>query len=165
MSRRLILTRHAKSGWDDPALDDHDRPLNARGRQAAPAVGAWLRRRGYLPQAALLSTARRVAETWEGLGFGPEVEVTRQAALYLCDPGTMLAHLAGQRAGTVILIAHNPGIGSLAHRLTRDPPARDEFRRFPTCATLVLDFDAADWASVVPRSGHAADFTVPRDLA
>ena len=28
--KRLILTRHAKSSWDDPALEDHDRPLNAR---------------------------------------------------------------------------------------------------------------------------------------
>ena len=33
--RRLILTRHAKSAWDDPLLDDHDRPLNRRGMRAA----------------------------------------------------------------------------------------------------------------------------------
>ncbi|MGR3409824.1 MAG: SixA phosphatase family protein, partial [Paracoccus sp. (in: a-proteobacteria)] len=33
--RRLILTRHAKSAWDDPTLDDHDRPLNDRGRRSA----------------------------------------------------------------------------------------------------------------------------------
>jgi phosphohistidine phosphatase len=28
MTRTLILIRHAKSDWDDPGLDDHDRPLN-----------------------------------------------------------------------------------------------------------------------------------------
>jgi phosphohistidine phosphatase len=63
MTLRLILSRHAKSGWDDPDLSDHDRPLNARGRGDAPKVGAWLRAKGYLPDAALVSSARRTQET------------------------------------------------------------------------------------------------------
>ena len=40
--KRLILMRHAKSDWNHPGLADHDRPLNKRGRKAAPAMGAWL---------------------------------------------------------------------------------------------------------------------------
>ncbi|MEY8838757.1 histidine phosphatase family protein, partial [Cribrihabitans sp. XS_ASV171] len=36
MSLTLILTRHAKSDWDDPGLPDFDRPLNKRGRKSAP---------------------------------------------------------------------------------------------------------------------------------
>ena len=47
--RRLILTRHAKSSWDDPGMDDHDRPLNSRGLRDAPAMGQWLRDKGHLP--------------------------------------------------------------------------------------------------------------------
>jgi phosphohistidine phosphatase len=41
MTRTLILIRHAKSDWDDPALDDHDRPLNAvvSGARRASAHG------------------------------------------------------------------------------------------------------------------------------
>ena len=41
---RLILMRHAKSSWDDPRIDDFDRPLNARGRASATALGEWLAR-------------------------------------------------------------------------------------------------------------------------
>ena len=37
MTRTLILIRHAKSDWDDPALDDHDRPLK-RARTAQRAA-------------------------------------------------------------------------------------------------------------------------------
>ena len=44
--KRLILTRHAKSSWDDPAMPDHDRPLNDRGRAAAVQLGVWLASRG-----------------------------------------------------------------------------------------------------------------------
>jgi len=28
--KQLLLLRHAKSSWDDPALDDFDRPLAER---------------------------------------------------------------------------------------------------------------------------------------
>ena len=30
---KLLLWRHAKSDWDTPELDDHERPLNKRGRR------------------------------------------------------------------------------------------------------------------------------------
>ena len=50
MTLRLILTRHAKSSWDDPLMSDHDRPLNERGKAAAADLGNWLASRGYVPE-------------------------------------------------------------------------------------------------------------------
>ena len=57
--RRLILMRHAKSSWKQPGLTDHDRPLNGRGRQDAPAMADALVARGWLPDAVVSSTAAR----------------------------------------------------------------------------------------------------------
>ena len=62
--RRLILTRHAKSAWDDPRLEDFDRPLNRRGLRAALELGEWLHSRGYEPDQVLCSSAQRTRETW-----------------------------------------------------------------------------------------------------
>ena len=59
MTRTLILTRHAKSSWDDPFLNDHDRPLNKRGRKSAPVIAGWLRENGWLPDEVLSSTSAR----------------------------------------------------------------------------------------------------------
>ena len=42
--KTLHLLRHAKSSWKDPGLDDHDRPLSKRGRQAAKIMAKYLRR-------------------------------------------------------------------------------------------------------------------------
>ena len=42
--KSLHLLRHAKSSWKDPGLNDHDRPLNRRGRQMAKMMAAYLRR-------------------------------------------------------------------------------------------------------------------------
>ena len=59
MALSLILVRHAKSSWDTPALSDHDRPLNKRGRASARAIGDWLRKENLLPDQILTSTAQR----------------------------------------------------------------------------------------------------------
>jgi phosphohistidine phosphatase len=166
MTLRLILTRHAKSGWDDPSLSDHERPLNARGRGDAPRVGAWLRHKGYLPDAALVSSARRAQETWERLApeLGRAVPMTTLPALYHAEPGVILASLRSQTMPTIMLIGHNPGIGECAHRLLDEPADHPRFIDYPTCSTLVAEFQADSWAAIDWWSGRAVDFIVPRDL-
>ena len=164
MTRRLILTRHAKSDWHTD-LADHDRPLNARGHRSAAAIGRWLAERGHVPDVACLSTAQRVVETWDGIAprLGRDVDVVWDRALYHSSPDTMLDTLSQQSANTVMLIAHNPGMGSLAPLLAEEPPQSHAFDRFPTCATLVMDFDRDDWR-IEPLTGRVVDFVVPRDL-
>ena len=39
--RRLLLLRHGKAAWPD-GIDDSDRPLARRGRDAARRMGAYL---------------------------------------------------------------------------------------------------------------------------
>ncbi len=166
MSLTLILIRHAKSDWDDPALDDHDRPLNTRGRTSAPRIGAWLRRNGYLPASVVCSTAKRTRETWDGVATQlrdpPEPVYTR--GLYLAAPADMLNAIRDSGTHGLAVIGHNPGIGSLAWSLCRTPPEHPKFGLFPTGATLVLSFDADHWAEVSPGRGEVVDFAIPREL-
>ncbi|MGY6704085.1 SixA phosphatase family protein [Roseinatronobacter sp.] len=166
MTLRLILTRHAKSDWDNPLDSDHLRPLNPRGQRAAPAIGRWLVHNGYVPQQALVSDATRTRQTWEGLGgqFPAAVPAQFEAALYHAGPDVMLRVLRTAQAQTVIMIGHNPGIAAFAQMLLRVPPTHPEFGRYPTCSTLVAEFDAGDWADVRYGSGQAVAFIVPRDL-
>ncbi|MGP1356931.1 SixA phosphatase family protein [Roseicyclus sp.] len=166
MTLRLVLIRHAKSDWDDPAVDDHDRPLNARGRRSAPRIGAWLADRGFVPDAVLCSTALRTRETWAliapNLPRAPEPVFTR--GLYLAAPADMLNAIRDTDAPRLAVIGHNPGIGSLARSLCQTPPAHEKFGLYPTGATLVLDFEAPHWAEISPGTGRVADFAIPRDL-
>ncbi len=166
MTLRLILTRHAKSDWNDPLASDHARVLNPRGRRAAPLIGQWLAGNGHLPELALVSDAARTRETWELLSaeLPTPVPVRYLSALYAASPQTILRALATAEESAVMVIAHNPGIGALAAALAVRPPAHPGFLRYPTCATVVLEFDAAEWAQVRPRSGQVVDFVVPRDL-
>ena len=91
--KRLILTRHAKSSWDDPATPDHDRPLNERGKAAAAELGTWLASRGYVPAEVLCSDALRTRGTWSGLAPAlPDTPILHlKPALYHAGPDVMLA--------------------------------------------------------------------------
>jgi len=165
MTRHLILTRHAKSDWDDPTIDDHDRPLNARGIASAAAMGRWVAGQHHLPRQALLSTATRVMETWEEMRPalpGCKAETHRQ--LYQGTPETILSVLAGATAESVLVIGHNPGFAMLAETLVQCAPDHGRFHAFPTCATLILSFDIDDWAGVRPASGTVLAFGVPREV-
>jgi phosphohistidine phosphatase len=61
--KRLYLLRHAKSSWDDPALDDFARPLNKRGQRDAPFMGRRFREQSFAPDRIVSSPAERAYET------------------------------------------------------------------------------------------------------
>lgn len=166
MMKRLILTRHAKSSWDDPTTADHERPLNARGRGAAADLGSWLASRGDIPQEVLCSDAQRTRETWEGIApaFAEAPGVTLKPALYHAGPDVMLAVLRHATADTVMMIGHNPGIAEFAGRIVAQAPANAEFLRYPTGATLVVSFEIADWKDVDWHQGSVRDFIVPKEI-
>lgn len=166
MTLRLILTRHAKSDWDNPLDTDHSRPLSPRGVEAAPRIGRWLAGKGYLPGQALVSDAMRTRQTWDLIAA--ELPDAPEAAfdkfLYLAGPDVLLGRLKQASAPCVILIAHNPGIAEFAEALLQAPMAHPGFARFPTCATLVAEFDAPAWSDVAFGTGRGVDFIVPREL-
>ncbi len=167
MTLTLILTRHAKSDWDDPRLSDHQRPLNKRGRAAAPVIGRWIAGHAPAPDCALISTARRTRETWDGIAAAlpPVGDVRFLDALYHAGPEVMLKALQGATGACALMIGHNPGIAEFAARLLAAPPAHPDFTRYPTAATLVATFDAPNWAAVKFGTGTAAAFATPRTLA
>ncbi|WP_417248486.1 SixA phosphatase family protein [Celeribacter sp.] len=167
MSLRLILMRHAKSSWDDPLNSDYDRPLNSRGRDAANLMGGWLKSKGYLPDEVILSSAARTMETGERVlaaaGVSPVTKPMR--ALYHAPDFQILRTLAQATGETVLLIAHNPGIGDFASHFAAAPHSHPDFVRYPTAATTVFEVDAPMWKQVQFGKNKVADFAIPRDLA
>ena len=59
----MLLLRHAKSSWDDSRLDDHDRPLNERGRRDGPQMGLVVRQHRLTPDVIMASDAVRAGLT------------------------------------------------------------------------------------------------------
>lgn len=139
---QLILARHAKSDWADEGLDDHDRPLNDRGRRDAPIMARRVVRQGVRPEVLLSSTALRARQTAEAFGRAFEVDVVEQADLYLADPDHLLAAARAAGVDEVMVVAHDPGMSALVSRLAD----RDE--RMVTCAVAVFTWHEGTWDDV-----------------
>ena len=160
--KRLILMRHAKSSWDDPMLDDHERPLNGRGRVSARVLGEWLRAKKYLPDQILSSDSMRTRETFSRLNIVCDTRFL--SALYHAGPEEMLHVLRQATGDTVLMLGHNPGISWFAQNLVAVPPPHSRFYDYPTCATLVAEFNIGTWDEVGTGTGKAVDFIIPREL-
>ena len=169
--RRLMLLRHAKSDWSQPGARDHDRPLNARGRKAAPKVGAYMARHDLVPDLILASTATRVRETLDlvlgGLDAAPRI--VSEPRIYEAEPDTLMQVIraAPRAAERLLLVGHNPGLAELAALLVATGKAETRARlaaKFPTAALAVIDFTFDDWKKLREKSGRLERFIVPRLL-
>jgi phosphohistidine phosphatase len=161
--KRLVLLRHAKSSWDDVRLADHDRPLTARGRKAAGAIGQYLRDHRLAPELVLCSSACRTRQTLERLHLGDEVTVVVEDELYGAGADVLLERLRRIHApvNAAMLIGHNPGIQELAITLA-DNPAR--LGSFPTAALAELDVPFPTWDLLAPGGSKLRTFVTPREL-
>jgi phosphohistidine phosphatase len=173
--KAIYLLRHAKSDWGDAAIADHDRPLNERGRDAAPRMGAHMRAHRYKPDLVLCSTARRTVETF-GLikgDLGRDVTVEFEEGLYLAESRQLMRRLRSldDAVKAVMFIGHNPGIAQFANELCGSPKDAAEEKvhrqmrdKFSTCALAVIQSPAKVWRDVRAGGGTLKDFMRPKDL-
>ena len=63
-----------------------------------------------------------------------------------------------------MLLGHNPGTAMLADVLVSKAPNHAKFDKYPSGATIVIDFEAESWADIELHSGEVVDFVVPREL-
>jgi phosphohistidine phosphatase len=160
-TRHLLLLRHAKSSWDDPALADHDRPLAPRGRKAAKLIGAHLSREGIVISRVLCSSALRTRQTLELVEPAGEVQIEDE--LYGATDEYLLDRVRREsdEHQAVMLIGHNPAMQELT--LLLSPGAEDRVGKFPTGALATLTFTGS-WASLAPGQADLVAFVKPREL-
>ena len=169
--RRLLLLRHAKSAR--PAgIADHDRPLAPHGRDAMPLVADLMTRERLLPDAVLVSTARRTRETFAALNavlkLAPPIftdgiyEASEEQLAALVRKGS-------PTATSLMIVGHNPGMADLASSLS-DTACSDADalvrlgQDFPTAALAVIDFDVSGWDEIEPGHGTLRRFITPAML-
>jgi phosphohistidine phosphatase len=173
--KRLFVLRHAKSSWDDPLLEDHDRPLATRGRKAAKLIADYVRDAEIEPALILCSPSRRTRETLERVL--PARVAQFEAALYDAGGQELIArlHQVPGELSSVMIIGHNPAMQMLVLKLAgpaadgqparaADSPLGQVERKFPTGALASLAFEC-DWADLAPGCAQLVDYVRPKSLA
>ncbi|MGE0785020.1 MAG: histidine phosphatase family protein [Sandaracinaceae bacterium] len=156
--------RHAKSSWKSGAPSDHARPLNGRGKKAAPRVASELAARGWIPDHVISSDSARTRQTWErmrdGLGFEGAVRFTRD--LYHAGITELLAlsEQLDDTHGCLLLLGHNPGWEDAVAWLTAQPS------EMKTGCAALLSIDAPSWEHAFGARGdwQLVHMIRPREL-
>lgn len=144
--KTLLLLRHAKSSWKDSELEDHERPLNKRGKRDAPRMGQLLRDEHLLPDLIISSSAKRTRRTAElvveASGYRGETRLVRDC--YEASASQLLACVQSfpESAGRVLLVGHNPGLEELLEQFT------GEYRPLSTAALAWLEIPTENWSEI-----------------
>jgi phosphohistidine phosphatase len=169
--KRLALLRHAKSSWDDPALDDFNRPLNDRGWKAARRMGHELKHRDMRFDLVLASTAARVRETIDGVQekYDFAAPIQFEPRMYGASMETLLSLIRAlsEHAHVPLFVGHNPGLERLLVELTRDDEHGLRQRiagKYPTGALAVMELSAHRWVDVAPGKGKIVELILPKEL-
>jgi phosphohistidine phosphatase len=163
LMKTLLLLRHAKSSWKDSDVDDHDRPLNKRGKKDAPRMGRLLREEDVLPDLIMASSARRCRKTAEHViqhsGYRGETRITGE--LYEADASKLRAILAALPEGVqrVLLLGHNPGMEELLESFA------GVYTPLTTAALAQLELPIDSWSELTSQTrAELARLWQPREL-
>jgi phosphohistidine phosphatase len=158
----LLILRHAKSSWDDSTLDDHERPLNARGERDAPRMGQFLRAEGLCPDIIVSSDAVRARRTAEIIARITGGQLLLDSRLYHASAFEIidvLRDVIRQDVATVMVVGHNPGLEELIAQLTG---ARDAL---PTAALAHIPLSIERWSDLDSSTrGTLRDMWRPKEL-
>ncbi len=171
--RHLWILRHGKAASDAPwGGGDRERPLTARGRRDASALGKRLAEESPVlglngvrrPDVAICSAAVRTRQTARLIvkALSNRLPLESYRSLYGADTGLVLQSLREIDDGVegALLVGHNPTMFELVWELLvdadGDPPGSDRARLeshgFPTCALAVLALPIDSWKDVAPDS-------------
>tara|TARA_B110000438_G_scaffold22471_1_gene20304 strand:+ start:10284 stop:10733 length:450 start_codon:yes stop_codon:yes gene_type:complete len=137
MSTRLIVMRHATSGWKSPQQPDHDRVLTEEGRFETPRMSQALSDLGWVPDAAFISSSMRTHET-HSLMMDIPYEIRPE--IYLANLETLIGITEEILENQITLIlGHNPGCELLVATLC------GEFHRMPPATCVLFTKEGNDW--------------------
>ncbi len=162
--KELFVVRHAKSSWDSPHLDDHDRPLNQRGLRDAHFLSRHLKKLGETPEIIISSSAKRALMT---ASYFHEVFKMKNKQLKISKS---LYHAGvfeifevvqdiSEKYSQVMIIGHNPGFTYFVNKFTNHPLAN-----LPTCGIVKLGIKAPSWKEFNPQNTWIDNYIYPKQF-
>jgi phosphohistidine phosphatase len=163
--KNLFLTRHAKSSWNNSGLADIDRPLNERGKKAAPFMGKLIVDKGEKPELLISSPANRALSTARAFGevMGlVENDIIVNRAIYGAGAQQLLELVQNQDDlhKSIMLFGHNPTFTSFVNMLTGS-----NIMNVVTCGVVRINFEYSSWIDIDFGSGRLVYYEYPKKYA
>jgi phosphohistidine phosphatase len=159
--KTVYLVRHAKSDWSG-SVDDHDRPLNDRGKRDAPMMALrLLERKGKVdkfvssPAKRAFSTAWAFASTFDR----KKSDIILEPDLYLPAPDIFFSVMEkfDNKDKSAAIFSHNYGITDFANSLQLV-----KLDNMPTCSIFAFKVKTDDWSSIRKAEKEFMFFDYPK---
>ena len=178
MSKKLILIRHAKSYWGKKGRlffegNDHDRPLNTRGKKNAKSMSQYFIRNQISVDYIFSSSAKRATET---LSYFNKKDITKLGyntceELYTFQFYDLIKFIKkiDNKYDNIILIGHNPGIQDFCLEFILNQKNNILFNylktKFPTCAAAILLSNTKERDNIDKKGFNLKNFIIPKSIS
>lgn len=161
--KQLVLIRHGKSSWKDPALSDLKRPLKKRGERNAREMAQRLDSLELNLEKLYMSPALRVTETVETMtdetGFASGIcEIAPELYTFNYEDILLFIKELDDTCERVALAGHNPAITDLVNFLTLE-----DISNIPTCGIAVLSLDKEKWSKLRAGGAKLTHYDFPKN--
>lgn len=162
--KTVIFFRHGKSDWTAEFGEDHERPVNKRGRRASERMGRFLADAGGLPDRIVTSSAVRARTTLELAareGAWGEIPTVVTADLYEASVADVLEVIQSQDENIerLLLVGHEPTWSEMIGRLIGGARIK-----MSTGAMACIECNAPTWRTVALGSGTLRWMVPPKVL-
>ncbi|MBX2846942.1 MAG: histidine phosphatase family protein [Acidiferrobacterales bacterium] len=162
--RKLLLIRHAKSSWKFPELDDHDRPLNKRGRRDVLRMAKHIAEKESRLDIVFSSTAIRAVALAETICEYINAPLIPRSNFYTFSSRELLKALSclPDENHQIAVVAHNPAITEVVNYLVKGKLAN-----IPTSGVAAVLPSVQKWSGLLEKraSCELSYFDFPKMLA
>ncbi len=162
--KTVSILRHAKSSWDNPLLEDFDRPIISKGLKRTARICDFIKQQDIFPDIVVSSPALRAMQTAEIVIENLKIKssVKTMDAFY---PGHAKAFFnqlkqADDVYSHIMIIGHNPGLSEFACNILNS----NEASWIPTSGLVVVNFDCRCWNQIAMGNGMLVHFIKPKEL-
>lgn len=163
--KTLLIIRHAKSSWDEAALNDFERPLNDRGKKDAPVMAQRLKDKNIQINAFVASPAKRAkktAELFAEVYENDKAHILYISKLYHAGPEVFfeVAEALDDTYNTVAIFSHNPGITEFVNQLD----SAVQVDNMPTCGIFAVQLKDPSWKNFSKAKKEFLFFDYPKNV-
>lgn len=142
-------------------MSDFERPLNKRGLKTAPQMGEMMYRKNFQPNVIISSPAKRAKQTAILVKESAQIsgKIYYDERIYEASPYRLLQIISefDEKADSVMLVGHNPGLENLVKILT------GEIQAMPTAALAIIDLNIEKWNEVSQECGTLRVLIRPKE--
>lgn len=148
--KKLILLRHAKSSWDDPTLEDINRPLSKRGEYSAKLMREFITNKFKNDISNIYSSPSKRTKSTCDLVFNKNLTINYIKELYTFDFQELLNWLKnlGDK-NKILIVGHNPAFLDLIQYLS----IKDDIIQLPTCSLCEIHLNIDTWNGIKKNCG------------